>query len=111
MIMGGMMANEAHDLVAALRFHRHPLTRQAANRISQLEDALAAAESFIDGWKFERIDDDCELEAQAALGVVRAALHGKPDDWHGQPNPFTTPLDDPRMQKMIDEAATVLERK
>lgn len=68
------MDDKAHDLVAALRFHKHPLTRQAANRISQLEEALAAAESFLDGWKFERIDDDCESEAQSALAVVRAAL-------------------------------------
>lgn len=26
------------------------------------------------------------------------------------PNPFTTPLDDPRIQKMIDETASVWER-
>lgn len=71
------MADKAHDLVAALRFHKHPLTQQAANRISQLEDALAAAESFIDGWKFERIEDDCEIEALSTLNVIRAALHAR----------------------------------
>ena len=70
------MTDRAHDLVAALRFHKHPLTRQAATRISQLEEALRAAESFIDGWKFERIDEDCEVEAQDALVVIRAALAG-----------------------------------
>ena len=71
------MTDKAHNLVAALRFHKHPLTQQAANRIAQLEEALDVAESFIDGWKFERIDDDCEFEAQAALVIVRAALAQK----------------------------------
>lgn len=36
------MNDKAHNLVAALRFHKHPLTQQAANRISELEEALAA---------------------------------------------------------------------
>lgn len=71
------MTDKAHNLVSALRFHKHPLTQQAANRIAQLEEALEAAESFIDGWKFEHAGDDCEFEAQAALVVVRAALAKK----------------------------------
>ena len=35
------MADKAHDLVAALRFHKHPLTQQAADRIVELEADLA----------------------------------------------------------------------
>ena len=34
------MPDEAHDLIAALRFHKHPLAEQAAKRIADLEAAL-----------------------------------------------------------------------
>lgn len=34
----------AHDLVAALRFHKHELTHQAADRIEELEARVAELE-------------------------------------------------------------------
>lgn len=32
---------KAYNLIAALRFHKHPLTQQAADRIEELESELA----------------------------------------------------------------------
>ena len=56
----------AHDLVAALRFHKHELTHQAADRIEQLEAALNIIAS---GFKGDKVLAEWEMSNIAAAAV------------------------------------------
>ena len=67
------MADKAHDLVAALRFHKHPLTQQAADRIAELEaalrNALEACRHYRDAGTMDGIALAKQYEADARKAI------------------------------------------
>ena len=71
------MADKAHDLVAALRFHKHPLTQQAADRLAKFEATVAhvwqlslAAQAEIDDGDLAEINGRLIEIAEAAAKAL-----------------------------------------
>lgn len=63
------MSAKAHDLIAALRFHKHPLADQAANRIAELEEMLRR---ILEHWEPTRDDYRSDKKGVAQF---EAAFH------------------------------------
>lgn len=62
----------AHNLVAALRFHKHPLTQQAADRIAELEREVVDLRKYLATSKA-----DCPYCGLPAADMARCE-HGFP---------------------------------
>ena len=61
---------KAHDLKAALRFHKHPLTQQAAERIAGLEAALGNLVSALGAPDCGAISEAAEAACNHAIDVL-----------------------------------------
>ena len=86
--------------------------RMSAPRPFNLDDPAELARLHVElrGYMRVSLKDGTDEEGRAHAYAALCELVRRDTEASRAVNPFTTPLDDPRMKKMIDEAASILER-